>query len=149
MDFPDRNGAAGRRRGTAPRARLRFLAWLPAFVLVAAQAVVVVVAPPDWRLVVTSAVTGVMLVTIVVITMRIVRNRPAAALHEAPRMAYLASPPAPQDLDAPSERIALAYELARRRVPASWIAARCALPHAFVDLIVAEVADSPGPRRRD
>ena len=58
---------------------------------------------------------------------------------------------APQDPDAPSERIALAYELARRQVPANWISSRCALPHAFVELIVAEVADSPGttPRRRD
>jgi hypothetical protein len=57
----------------------------------------------------------------------------------------------PQDPDAPSERIALAYELARRQVPANWIAARCALPHAFVELIIAEVADTPGttPRRRD
>lgn len=56
-----------------------------------------------------------------------------------------------QNPDAPSERIALAYELARRRVPATWISARCALPHAFAELIIAEVTDTPGttPRRRD
>ncbi|HTJ70113.1 MAG TPA: hypothetical protein VL551_21430 [Actinospica sp.] len=64
---------------------------------------------------------------------------------------YHAAPLPPLDPDAPSERIALAYELARRRVPANWIAARCALPYAFAELIVAEVADTPGtaPRRRD
>jgi hypothetical protein len=73
--------------------------------------------------------------------------------YEAPRTPDRAAahPPQDQDPDAPSERIALAYELARRRVPANWIAARCALPHAFVELIIAEVADTPGaaPRRRD
>ena len=71
--------------------------------------------------------------------------------YEAPQMPDVAAAHPPQDPDAPSERIALAYELARRQVPANWIAARCALPHAFVELIIAEVADTPGtaPRRRD
>lgn len=71
--------------------------------------------------------------------------------YDSPRMPDAASARGPQDPDAPSERIALAYELARRQVPANWIAARCALPHAFVELIIAEVADTPGttPRRRD
>jgi hypothetical protein len=71
--------------------------------------------------------------------------------YDAPQMPYVVAAHAPQDPDAPSERIALAYELAKRAVPANWIAARCDLPHAFVELIIAEVADSPGtaPRRRD
>jgi hypothetical protein len=71
--------------------------------------------------------------------------------YDATRMPYTAAKHAAQDPDAPSERIVLAYELARRQVPASWIATRCDLPHAFVDLIIAEVADTPGtpPRRRD
>lgn len=71
--------------------------------------------------------------------------------YDSPRMSDAAAARGPQDPDAPSERIALAYELARRQVPANWIAARCALPHAFVELIIAEVADTPGttPRRRD
>lgn len=71
--------------------------------------------------------------------------------YDSPRMPDAAAARGPQDPDAPSERIALAYELARRQVPANWIAARCALPHAFVELIIAEVADTPGttPRRRD
>lgn len=71
--------------------------------------------------------------------------------YDAPVTPHAAAGGAAQDPDAPSERIALAYELARRQVPATWIAARCALPHAFVELIIAEVADTPGttPRRRD
>lgn len=71
--------------------------------------------------------------------------------YDAPQMPYMAAARSPQDPDAPSERIALAYELARRQVPANWIANRCALPYAFVELIIAEVADTPGtpPRRRD
>ena len=70
--------------------------------------------------------------------------------YDAPRMPDAAASGAAQNPDEPSERIALAYELARRRVPANWIAARCALPHAFAELIIAEVADTPGtpPRRR-
>jgi hypothetical protein len=66
-------------------------------------------------------------------------------------MPHVAAGHAVQDPDAPSVRIALAYELARRQVPATWISARCALPQAFVEMIVAEVADTPGtpPRRRD
>jgi hypothetical protein len=71
--------------------------------------------------------------------------------YDAPQMPHVAAGHAVQDPDAPSERIALAYELARRQVPANWISARCALPLAFVEMIVAEVADTPGtpPRRRD
>ncbi|MBR7828273.1 hypothetical protein KDK95_18305 [Actinospica sp. MGRD01-02] len=71
--------------------------------------------------------------------------------YDAPVTPHAAAGGSPQDPDGPSERIALAYELARRQVPATWIAARCALPHAFAELIVAEVADTPGttPRRRD
>lgn len=71
--------------------------------------------------------------------------------YDAPLTPHAAAAHAAQDPDLPSERIALAYELARRQVPASWISARCALPHAFVELIIAEVADTPGtpPRRRD
>jgi hypothetical protein len=71
--------------------------------------------------------------------------------YDSPRMPSVAAAHGAQDPDAPSERIALAYELARRQVPANWIAARCALPHAFVELIIAEVTDTPGttPRRRD
>lgn len=122
-------------------------------VLLVAQVVLLAVTPATWRLEVTCAICGLMLVTVVLITLRIAHNRAAAVLQDAnpPRMTnQLAPSRVTQDPDAPSERIALAYELARRRVPASWIAARCALPHAFVELIIAEVADSPGaPRRRD
>ena len=69
--------------------------------------------------------------------------------YDAPELPHPLS--ADQEPDAPSERIALAYELARRQVPVNWIAARCALPHAFAELIVAEVGDTRGtpPRRRD
>ena len=152
MEFsPDRNGAAGQTR-TASRSRLRFAAWLVVAVLLVAQVVLLLVTPASWRLEVAYMVSGLMLVTVFLITLRIARNRAAAALQDAepPRTATMAPSRLTQDPDAPSERIALAYELARRRVPANWIAARCALPYAFVELIIAEVADSPGaPRRRD
>jgi hypothetical protein len=71
--------------------------------------------------------------------------------YDAPRAPQSQAARMQQNPDAPSERIALAYELARRRVPASWIAARCAVPHAFAELIIAEVTDTPGttPLRRD
>ena len=150
MNSPDRKGAAGRH--AAPESRLRHLAWPMAAVLVAAQAVLLVLTPPRWRLLVTFALIGLMLLLVVAVTLRLARKKAksAAPAYEVPSMAYMAAAYTPQDPDAPSERIGLAYELARRRVPAGWIAARCALPHAFVDLIIAEVADSPGtPRRRD
>jgi hypothetical protein len=149
VDSPDRKGAVGRR--TAPGSRLRYVAWPSAAALVAADAVLLVYTPPRWRVEVASVLTMLMLAIVVVVTLRIARRKAAGSIQQAPPVMYrAASHPPQQDPDAPSERIRLAYELARRRVPGNWIAARCALPHAFVELIIAEVADSPGaPRRRD
>jgi len=148
VNSPDRNGAAGRRR--APGSRLRYLTWPSAAALLAADAMLLVYTPPRWRVEVAFALIVLMLLIVVTITVRIAHRRAAASIYEASPMPYLAAAHTPQDPDAPSERIGLAYELARRRVPANWIAARCALPHAFVELIIAEVADTPGtPRRRD
>ena len=149
VDTPDRKGAAGRRKISGPRPK--YLVWPAVALVVAAEAVLLVNTPAHWRLAVAFVLTVLMLLLVVVVTVRMAHRKAAASMvYEAPPMAYLAASHAPQDPDAPSERIGLAYELARRRVPANWIAARCALPHAFVELIIAEVADSPGtPRRRD
>ena len=156
MNSPDRNGAAGRRK--APGPRLRYLCWPVAAALVGADATVLVYTPQRWRLAAAFALIVLMLALVVLVTVRFAHRKAAtatststsASAYEVSPMAAMAAAHAPQDPDAPSERIGLAYELARRRVPANWIAARCALPHAFVELIIAEVADSPGaPRRRD
>ena len=148
MNSPDRKGAAGPPK--APVRRLRHLAWPMTALLVAADAALLASTPPRWRVAVAFALIVLMLMIVVTVTVRIAHRRAAAAMYEVSPMPYPAASHAPQDPDAPSERIGLAYELARRRVPANWIAARCALPHAFVELIIAEVADSPGaPRRRD
>ena len=148
VNSPDRKGAAG--VPTAPGRRLRHLAWPTAAALVAADAALLAFTPPRWRVATAFALIVLMLTIVVAVTVRIAHRRAAAALYEVAPLPYPTAPHPPQDPDAPSERIGLAYELARRRVPANWIAARCALPHAFVELIIAEVADSPGtPRRRD
>ena len=148
MDSPNRKGAARRRK--APGSRARHLTWPSAAAVLAADAILLVYTPPRWRVEVAFALIVLMLLIVVTVTVRIAHRRAAASLYEAAPMPYLVAAHAPQDPDAPSERIGLAYDLARRRVPANWIAARCALPHAFVELIIAEVADTPGtPRRRD
>jgi hypothetical protein len=149
VDSPDRKGAAVRRKISGPRPRQ--LAWPAAALVLAAEAVLLVRTPTHWRLALAFVLTVLMLLTVVVVTVRMAHRKAAAsATYDAPPAAYLTAAHASQDPDAPSERIGLAYELARRRVPASWIAARCALPHAFVELIIAEVTDTPGtPRRRD
>jgi hypothetical protein len=148
VNSPDRNGAAGRRK--APGPRLKYAAWPSAAALLAADATLLVFTPPRWRVETAFALIALMLSIVVAITVRIAHRKVAASAYEVSPIAYVAAAHSPQDPDAPSERIALAYELARRRVPANWIAARCALPHAFVELIIAEVADTPGtPRRRD
>lgn len=149
VDSPDRRGAAGRRKISGPR--LKYLVWPAVTLVVAAEALVLVNTPPRWRLALAFAMTVSMLLAVVVVTVRMAHRKAAASMmYETPPTAYADAAHAPQDPDAPSERIGLAYELARRRVPANWIAARCGLPHAFVELIIAEVADSPGaPRRRD
>jgi hypothetical protein len=149
VNSPDRNGAAGRRK--APGPRLKYLVWPAAAALLAADATLLAFTPPRWRVETAFALIALMLSIVVAVTVRLAHRKIAASAQEPSPMAYhLATAHAPQDPDAPSERIALAYELARRRVPANWIAARCALPHAFVELIIAEVADTPGtPRRRD
>ena len=148
MNSPDRNDAAGRRK--APGPRLKYLAWPTAAALLAADATLLVYTPPRWRVEVAFALIALMLSIVVAVTVRIAHRKVAASANEVSPLAYMTTAHSPQDPDAPSERIALAYELARRRVPANWIAARCALPHAFVELIIAEVADTPGtPRRRD
>jgi hypothetical protein len=148
VDSPDRKRVVARR--TAPGPRLKHFAWPTAAALVAADAVLLVYTPQRWRPEVALALTMLMLLIVVAVTVHIARRKATAAMYEGPPMTYTTASHTPQDPDAPSERIGLAYELARRRVPANWIAARCALPHAFVELIIAEVADSPGtPRRRD
>ncbi len=148
MNSPDRKGAAGRR--TEHRPRLRYLAWSAAIAAVVAQAVLLGYAPPGWRPAVAFALTVCALLLIVSLLVRLAHRRSAETRYAAPPTARAAAARKPQDPDAPSERIGLAYELARRRVPANWISARCGLPYAFVELIIAEVADSPGaPRRRD
>ena len=149
MNSPDRRkGAAGRRTALGPR--LRYLAWSAAMVLVAAQAVLLVYSSPRWRPAVAFVLTVSAIMLVVALAVRLAHRTAAEVLYQAPPTAYAAASRKAQDPDAPSERIGLAYELARRRVPANWIAARCGLPHAFVELIIAEVADSPGaPRRRD
>jgi hypothetical protein len=148
VNSPDRKGAAGRR--TAPRPRLRYFAWSAAIVLVAAQAVLLEYSSVRWRPAVAFVLTVSALMLIVALAVRLAHRKASDALATAPPMAYAAPSRKVQDPDAPSERIGLAYELARRKVPANWIAARCGLPYAFVELIIAEVADSPGaPRRRD
>jgi hypothetical protein len=146
VNSPDRNHAAGRRK--APGPRLKYLAWPSAAALLAADATLLVYTPPRWRAEIAFALIALMLSIVVAVTVRIAHRKVAASANEVSPMAYMAVAHSPQDPDAPSERIALAYELARRRVPANWIAARCALPHAFVELIIAEVADTPGTPRR-
>lgn len=100
------------------------------------QVAVLAVVPPDWRLVASTLATALALTTLAAI---LIRARPQAQ----PRHEEIRAEP-PYDADELSPQMRTAYELARRGVPAVWIAQHCDLPQALAELVVADAHGDGG-----
>lgn len=107
----------------------------------AAQIAVLALVPPDWQIITSALMTASALI---VLTAILVRVRPN------PRPQRGATPPYESfDADAPSPQMRMAYRLARRGVPAVWIAEHCDLPPALAELVVADaLSEADGPEGR-
>jgi hypothetical protein len=106
------------------------------------QVVVLSAVPPGWRMVVSPLLTLAVFAFWTVLFARTVRNRGSA---DAPLPPYvrgeLSTDPAAEAVQ-PSARMQLACELARRGMPALWIASQCELPVALAEMVIADVRGS-------
>lgn len=96
----------------------------------AAQIAVLAVVPPGWQLAASTLMTALTLTALAVILIH-VRPRPQPRRDDV----HFGLP---GDADVPSPKMHTAYELARRGVPAVWIAQHCDLPQALAELVIAD-----------
>lgn len=118
------------------------LPWITAAAVLAIETTVLALTPTADRAAVSTTSTGVSILALALVMRHAARRTSPAASIKPSHPATDAAPSL--DPDAPSASIALAYELARRGVPPTWIAARCAIPAALAQLIAERPQPEPG-----